>query len=75
MTSERNPTSLAVVLSLLLGAICTVVRAHDAPYTQFLSELLSDRMISCTQGWGELRFDASVGATGHASPKLRIKDK
>jgi hypothetical protein len=43
--------------------------------SEFLSDLLQDRMVSCAQGWGELRLDAAAGATGQASPKIRIKDK
>jgi hypothetical protein len=73
MTAKKKLASLAVVL--FLGACCTMVRADDASKAEYLSDLLSDRMISCAQDWGELRLDAAAGAPGQQAPKLRIKDK
>ena len=45
-------------------------RADTAYQPEYLSDLFSDRMISVTQDWGELRLDTSVGAAGQASPRL-----
>jgi hypothetical protein len=73
ITTENSLASFAVVS--FLGVCCTVVHADTASNAEYLSDLLADRMIVCTQGWGELRLDASVGATGQPSPKLRIKNK
>jgi len=73
MTIEKNLATIAVLL--FLGACCTVVHAENAPKVEYLSDLLSDRVISITQGWGEPGIDTRVRATGQPAPKLRIKDK
>ena len=73
MTTEKNLATFAGVL--FFGACCTVAYAENASKAEYLSDLLSDRMISTTQGWGELGIDTAVRATGQAPQKLRIKDK
>ncbi len=51
--------------------------AADAgtPGVEYLSDSLSERLISLTQGWGGLGIDASAAAAGQTPMKLRIKDK
>lgn len=73
MTVRKMPASLVAVL--ILDACCILAQAADATKAEYLSDVLPDRMISCTQGWGELRFDAAAGLPGQPSPKIRIKDK
>ena len=58
------------------SSFCFVAaRAEDDPQAEYLSALLSDRMVSMTQGWGELGVDTAVKPIGAPAAKLRIKDK
>ncbi len=62
-------------IALFLGVCCAAARADDAAKTEYLSALLSDRMVAATQGWGELGVDTAVKPTGQPAAKLRIKDQ
>ncbi len=48
---------------LFLSAFCAAAHAGDAPRTEYLSDLLSDRAVSVTQGWGVLGIDTMVRST------------
>ena len=73
MTTQRNILLAAAVLSL--GACRTACLGADAPAAEYLSDSLFDRVVSVTQGWGELGVNTAVRPL-HAQPiKLRIKDK
>lgn len=52
------PTFGALVLCL----VCARIQADDAK-AEYLSDLLSDRVITCTQGWGYLGIDSMVRAS------------
>jgi hypothetical protein len=64
---------LAVACFAAMG--CLVIQAADAPQGESLSDALSDRIVSATQGWGELGLNVSAAAPGQQPLKLRIKDK
>jgi hypothetical protein len=61
MTTERILSACVAVL--FLGVGCTAVHADNASHPEYLSDLLSERAISITQGWGVLGVDTSVTAT------------
>ncbi len=62
-------------IALFLSFCCAAARAENDPKAEYLSALLSDRMVSMTQGWGELGVDTAVKPIGDPAAKLRIKDK
>jgi len=73
MTRLRNILLAAAVLPL--GACYSVCHGADAPTAEYISDTLFDRVVSVTQGWGELGANTAVRPL-HAQPmKLRIKDK
>jgi hypothetical protein len=73
---KPRSSTLAVFSVLCLVAMCCVsVRAADAPQAESLSDTLSDRIVSATQGWGELGINVSAAQEGQQPLKLRIKDK
>lgn len=57
----------------LAGIWCAASQAADIPQDESLSDSLSERIVSVSQGWGELGLNTSVTA-GQKSLKLRIKD-
>jgi hypothetical protein len=73
MTGRRKSVFLlAVSLAVLYSAS---LRAADAPQGESLSDALSDRIVSVSQGWGELGTNASAAQEGQKPLALRIKDK
>jgi hypothetical protein len=64
---------LAAVFAVLIRA--AAARAGDEPPAEYLSDGLSERIVSVTQGWGELGFNTSVRPLYKPAMKLRIKDK
>ena len=73
MTVEKNLAVLAILL--FLGTCCAVAYADNASNDEYLSDAISDRILSASQDWGELGIDTAVVANGQAGAKLRIKDK
>ena len=69
------PKRLLLVVIWLMGMWCAATWAADAPQGESLSDALSDRIVSATQGWGELGLDTSAHQEGQQALKLRIKDK
>ena len=61
MILRKIASSYPVVL--FWGVCCAVAHANDAPRPECLSDLLSDRAISTTQGWGVLGLDTMVRST------------
>jgi hypothetical protein len=57
----KNPITYAAVS--LLGLLCATARAADAADVEYLSDLLPDRAIAVTQGWGYLGSDTMVSAS------------
>ena len=47
----------------------------ETPAAEYLSDSLSDRIISVIQGWGDLGFNTAVRALHQKPMSLRIKDK
>ena len=60
---------------LLLVVLLMTAGAAGAPNAEYLSDSLSDRISSVTQGWGELGFNTAVRSADQPAMKLRIKDK
>ena len=48
---------------------------RETPAAEYLSDSLSDRIISVIQGWGDLGFNTAVRALHQKPMSLRIKDK
>ncbi len=59
----------------LAGSFSVRVRAADAPGPEYLSESLSDLLLSASQDWGRLGMNTAAFATRESALKLRIKDK
>jgi len=74
MTNHRSKLILLVAVCFA-GMRCAAIQAADAPQGESLSDALSDRIVSVSQGWGELGLNASAAAEGQQPLKLRIKDK
>jgi hypothetical protein len=68
MNIARNSAALAI---LLLSIFCGPARADDAARVQYLSDLLADRAITATQGWGYLGVDTMVKATVRVPKPIR----
>ncbi|MFH0945781.1 MAG: NPCBM/NEW2 domain-containing protein [Planctomycetota bacterium] len=64
-----------LVVTCLAGMVCATTRAADVPQGESLSDVLSDRIVSASQGWGDLGLNASAAMPGQQPLKLRIKDK
>ena len=58
---------LAVMCVLAIG--CAAALAADAPQGESLSDALSDRIVSVSQGWGELGLNTSAGGGGPTAPE------
>jgi hypothetical protein len=74
MLSSRFQLLPFAIASLIAVAFASG-SAADAPRVESLSDELSDRIVSVSQGWGELGLNASAAAQGQQPLKLRIKDK
>jgi hypothetical protein len=73
MTTPRNILLAAAVLSV--GVCHTACLGSDTPAAEYLSDSLFDRIVSVTQGWGELGVNTAVRPLHAPAMKLRIKDK
>ncbi len=83
----KTMTTNLVLLSILFFGSATGTFADEpaaaanaavAPKVEYLSDLLLDRAVSVTQGWGELGVDTMVAASPsdpQPAAKIRIKDK
>ncbi len=78
----RHASGVAILLIRVLAfavALCgsSGGRPDDAQWTraEYLTGSLSDRIISVTQGWGELGLDVCAHMPGQTPLKLRIGDK
>ena len=54
---------MACLAIVLAGVFSAGAGAAETPEVEYLSDVLSDRAISVTQGWGYLGVDTTVGAT------------
>jgi hypothetical protein len=61
MNIVRTPATVALLL--LLGISCRLAHADDASRIQYLSDLLPDRAIAITQGWGYLGIDTMANSS------------
>jgi hypothetical protein len=59
----------------LLGGFSAGIRAGEGGEAEYLSDTLSDRIESVSQGWGEFGLNESASTTPGKAPKLRIGDK
>ncbi len=73
MSAQRH--LLLATAILCVGGGCAACFAVDGPATEYLSDTLAERMVSVTQGWGELGLNTSVRPLHKPPMKLRIKDK
>jgi hypothetical protein len=72
----KGRLELILILAVGFAIGCTgPLRAADAPQAELLSGVLSDRIASVSQGWGELGLDTCAAQPGQQPLKLRIKDK
>ena len=73
MRSHRTKVVLlAAVFCILIRP--AAARAEDEPPAEYLSDGLSERIVSVTQGWGELGFNTAVRPLYKPAMNLRIKD-
>jgi hypothetical protein len=72
MTPCSRLTLLAVLCFVMMAC---VLRAAETAQSQSLSDDLADRIVSVTQGWGEVGLNVSAATEGQKPLKLRIKDK
>ncbi len=72
MSTPRSVIAwMIIVLSLVSGwARCRT----DEPEGEYLSDRLADRIVSNTQGWGELGFNTAVQPAGRPAMPLQIVD-
>ncbi|MCC6127323.1 MAG: NPCBM/NEW2 domain-containing protein [Pirellulales bacterium] len=71
----NRKTCLLCSAIFLAGSISASVRAADAPQPEYLSDALSDRILSASQDWGALGLNAAAAAPRRTAAKLRIQDK
>ncbi|MBN2577817.1 MAG: NPCBM/NEW2 domain-containing protein [Pirellulales bacterium] len=55
-------------MTIRLGAV-------ESSSAEYLSDSLSDRILTVTQGWGELGLNTAVRPAGQPGAKIRIKDR
>lgn len=71
----KQPSLLSAAALLAFFATPAATLGADAPVAEYLSTTLSDRLVSVTQGWGELGLDTAVKPLHKPAEKLRIKDR
>lgn len=79
---RRASSALAFPLIVVLGLAVAIGAASGSgrvsggqASAEYLSGSLSDRIVSVTQGWGEMGFDVCAHMPGQSPLKLRIGDK
>jgi len=72
MTSPRSLIAWMIIVLSLVSEWATC-RA-DEPEGEYLSDRLADRIVSNTQGWGELGFNTAVQPAGRQAMPLKIND-
>jgi hypothetical protein len=66
---------LPMAATFLVGVGCTGAQAAQSETAEYLSDSLSGRIISVTQGWGELGVNVCAHLPNQKPLKLRIKDR
>lgn len=79
---RRASSALALPVIVVLGLAVAIGAASGSGRgagrqvsAEYLSASLSDRIVSVTQGWGEMGFDVCAHMPGQSPLKLRIGDK